>query len=57
MNFEDLRERVKGGKLDPLSKMGKSKLKVKKLRHTIVKTISIKPEEKFYNGQKAIPMD
>ena len=26
MNFEDLRERVKGGKLDPLSKMGKSKL-------------------------------
>ena len=26
MKFEDLRERVKGGKLDPLSKMGKSKL-------------------------------
>ena len=26
MKFKDLRERVKGGKLDPLSKMGKSKL-------------------------------
>ena len=26
MKLKDLRERVKGGKLDPLSKMGKSKL-------------------------------
>ena len=26
MRLKDLRERVKGGKLDPLSKMGKSKL-------------------------------
>ena len=26
MKFRDVSERVKGGKLDPLSKMGKSKL-------------------------------
>ena len=26
MKFRDISERVKGGKLDPLSKMGKSKL-------------------------------
>ena len=26
MKFKDISERVKGGKLDPLSKMGKSKL-------------------------------
>ena len=49
MKFKDLREQVKGGKLDPLSKMGKSKLTGQEMLYDI---LSQKPEEKFYSFKK-----
>ena len=47
MRLKDLRETVKGGKLDPFLKWVSLNLRVKRLRHTIVKMKELQKETQW----------
>ena len=52
MRLKDLRERVKGGKLDPLSKMGKSKLTGQEIATYYRKNPNRKPQETQWSRRR-----